>query len=443
MPDRPNVASDGLNAVAVVGSEAVATATAALDFARAEARHRRVTIVDLIGDAPPLRAVAITDDPHGIADCFEYGVSFTAISRPTTVHPNVSILPSGSEPVPYADALPSKRWDRLIVHARQHGEVLVFALLSGTPAMAALTSRVDCVVAAPSRLREVLESEPSLASAPAGKRRRTPWGPGGPRAPGETSGSRWQATGLAAASLVLLAGLGWLITRRQPATAPTEPPTASPGVATASSAPARDTVTSSAQLAGAAASAPIAPPANESPKFVIADPLDSSLASSYAIRIGTFDTYAEALRALRHHPARRHAATVAPLGSRDLTPSQRAASPASGPLDYVLMAGAARTPSNLDALAAQWSRPPRPPTTVIRAPLALRLTTDVRPDSAQRLAADWLARGIPAYVLIGPSGTGTVYAGAFVQPEQTVALATSLRSIGLAPVIAYRIGHAP
>ena len=151
-------AAIGLTAVAVMGSEPVSTGAAALDLARAEARHRRVMIVDLIGDAPPLRAVVATDDPHGVSDAFAYGISFGVITRHTTVHPNVSIIPSGTEAIPYATVLPNDRWAQLIEQVRARGELVVFAVLSSTPAIGSLTDRVDCVIAAPSRLHEVLEA---------------------------------------------------------------------------------------------------------------------------------------------------------------------------------------------------------------------------------------------------------------------------------------------
>src|SRR5580700_7135376 len=72
-------------AVVVTGQDAVATASAALDLARAEARQRAVTVVDLIGDAAPMHNAVASPDAHGVADCFAYGVSFGAVTRPTSI----------------------------------------------------------------------------------------------------------------------------------------------------------------------------------------------------------------------------------------------------------------------------------------------------------------------------------------------------------------------
>jgi hypothetical protein len=451
------VASVGLSAVAVVGSEPVATGAAAVDLARAEARHRRVTVVDLIGDAPPLRAIAITDDPHGVADCFEYGVSFGAVTRTTTVHPNVVILPSGSEPIDFAQALPSARWGRLIDEARGEDRLIVFAILSGTPAMGSLTERVDCVVAAPSRLSDVWGADAAAAGAPtpaadvrlravertagraAGARRAPPSRPAGKARAAGSAGApldgaprRWLTMGLAtAAAVVVVVGVTWLVARRREAGTPIAIARAATSDSTQSRA---DTLTSTAQLAPpdpAAAPAPV-------------NPDDSAQAAAYAIRVATFPTFADALRALRRGTLRGQAATITPVAPPDMPPGTTAAAGPGGDRWFALLAGAATTRAPLDSLAAQWRRDPLlSASTVVSAPYALRLAADVSADSASRLAAALLGRGVPAYALANPSGTGAVYAGAFDRSDQAAALAASLQAIGLTPVIAYRTGHVP
>ena len=130
-------------AIAVVGQDATDTGRAALVLACSEAERRPVTVIDLIGDAPPLRRIAATQDSHGVADCFAYGVSFAAVSRPTTAGPRVSIIPSGTEPLTDATILRSHRWNRLVEQTRDRGALIVFAALSGTPGLEALTARVD------------------------------------------------------------------------------------------------------------------------------------------------------------------------------------------------------------------------------------------------------------------------------------------------------------
>jgi hypothetical protein len=451
-------AAIGLTAVAVVGSEPVSTGAAALDLARAEARHRRVLIVDLIGDAPPLRAVVATDDPHGVADAFVYGASFAAIARPSTVHPNVSILPSGTEPVPYATALPSPRWTQLIEQVRARGELIVFAMLSNTPAIGALTDRVDCVIQAPSRLHEVLEAVLAAATSPTDQ---TPADVAPPRVAPRPAvararaprgrfdySTRTLATTFAAVAAVLIIGIGWAILRRDGTGTGTRPENTV--AVTGRAAERDDTVTSSAQLAaGSPDSTAVAAGSSEVTAASAAAAAESASASGgisgmdstnsalYTVRVATYPTFIEALRALRQLRDRNAAVTIAPIvrvvESTGTTP----------PPVFALMVGAEHTTPRLDSLASHWPfQSGFAPSVVVRTPFALLLAGGITPDSARRLAASLVARGVPAYVLVTPN-TSMVYAGAFGTADQSTPLATSLRAIGLTPVVAYRTGHTP
>jgi len=424
-------------AVAVVGLDAVATGRAALDLAYTEARQRLVTVVDLIGDSAPLRRIMTNDDPHGVADCFAYGLSFAAVSRPTSVDPRVSLISSGSEPIAYADVLRSDRWERLISQARESGALIVFAALSATPGLDALTARVDYVL--PATL--VLPPPAPVVS--------TPPSPPIPRpqhrstlrlAPVAPPASRYRRH-LSAAAVVgvaLIAGSIWFVRR-----APSRASAASTTIASVAARRPTDTLTSSAQLAAAdrsaGASAPIAGGAAPS----VADPQDSALASAYAIRVGTYPTYASALRDVRSREVKRGAATVTPLTQPGPAPgpSSAGATPAQS---FVVYVGAARSAAALDSTARSWTRAGGfAGGTVTHTPYALRLTERVTADSAVRATVAWRARGIPAYSLVGDDGQARVYAGAFTSVDQAVALTASLHAAGLTPIVAYRIGQAP
>jgi hypothetical protein len=448
-------AAIGLTAVAVVGSEPVSTGAAALDLARAEARHRRVMIVDLIGDAPPLRAVVATDDPHGVSDAFAYGVSFGVISRHTTVHPNVSIIPSGTEPIPFATVLPSDRWTQLIDQVRARGELIVFAILSSTPAMGSLTDRVDCVIAAPSRLHEVLEAVLAAATTPADakiedmpapvaspKPARRPVAAAAPRPRFDYSNRSLIGTVTAIAAIVLVA-FGWGVMHRRASDAGGS----RSNVAAGRNPDRADTETSSAQLgadstaaaegaaevsaAGAAAAADSAP-ANA--------PLDSANGATYAVRVATYPTFVLALRALRNLKPGHPAATITPI----VRPGESAGTKGSAAPVFALMVGAEHTMAPLDTVVKHWPfQSGFAPSIVVHAPFGLLLAGGLPADSARHLAASLVKRGVPAYVLVTPVGGGRVYAGAFDSADQAVPLATSLRAIGLAPVVAYRTGRAP
>jgi hypothetical protein len=451
-------AAIGLTAVAVVGSEPVSTGAAALDLARAEARHRRVMIVDLIGDAPPLRAVVATDDPHGVSDAFAYGVSFGVITRHTTVHPNVSIIPSGTESIPFAAVLPSARWAQLIDQVRARGELIVFAVLSSTPAMGSLTDRVDCVIAAPSRLHEVLEAVLAAATTPGDAKidnvpppvttpkpaRRLALSTA-PRSRFDFS-NRSLIGGVTAIAAIVIVAFGWGVMHRQGTDGSTNRAT----IAAGRNPDRADTETSSAQLgAGAADSTAAAAGASEvsaAAAAAAADsapanvPLDSADWATYAARVATYPTFVEALRALRKLKPRHLAVTISPIvRSSEPADTKRPAMPV-----FALMVGAEHTMPPLDTLVAHWPfQSGFAPSIVVHAPFGLLLAGGLPADSAQHLAASLVKRGVPAYVLVTPAGGGRVYAGAFDSADQAAPLATSLRTIGLAPIVAYRTGHAP
>ena len=412
-------------AVAVIGRDAVATGSAALELARAEARHRAVTIVDLIGDAPPLRRIVQSDDDHGVADCFTYGMSFGAVSRPTTADPHVSVIRSGSEPLVYAETLGSRRWERLIAQTRQRGDLVVFAALAGTPGLDTLISRIDFVI--PEGLVLRTPPVPSVTSAAAADL------PARPRAPrvlaSQSPGlSRRRVVGIAAALVVVLvaAGTAWAVRRS----------TSSRTVATAAASDTdrRDTLTSTAQLAERRAAD--VPSGSVGP---LADPEDSARASAFAIRVGTYPSYEGALRALRQE-IKRGAATVTPLPQPAATASPAGATGQT----FALYVGAALTAATLDSAAQAWSRAGGfVGGTVTHTPYALRLTGRITPDSARRATVALRGRGVPAYALDAADGRAAVYAGAFVSADQAGPLATSLHNIGLTAVLAYRVGQAP
>ncbi len=419
-------------AVAVIGRDAVATGSAALELARAEARHRAVTIVDLIGDAPPLRRVVRSDDDHGVADCFTYGMSFGAVSRPTTADPHVSVIPSGSEPLAYPETLGSRRWERLIAQTRQRGDLVVFAALAGTPGLDTLISRIDFVI--PEGL--VLRTPPVAAGTPVtGTSTAAADVPARPRAPrvlaSQSPGlSRRRVVGIATALAVVLvaAGTAWAV-RRSTATRSRTVATAA-----ASDTDRRDTLTSTAQLAEHRAGD--VPPGSVG---ALADPEDSAVASAFAIRVGTYPTYEGALRALRQQ-IKRGAATITPLPQPGTT-----SSPAGAPAQtFALYVGAASTAATLDSVAQAWSRAGGfVGGAVTHTPYALRLTGRIPPDSARRATIALRLRGVPAYALDAADGRAAVYAGAFVSADQAEALATSLHNIGITAVLAYRVGQAP
>jgi len=251
--------------------------------------------------------------------------------------------------------------------------------------------------------------------------------------------SRYRRPLVAAAAVVgvgLIAATIWFTRRPSPSLVALAP------VATTRTEAQTDTLTSSAQLA--VADHPVASPAAAgTTAAAVADPQDSALASAFAIRVGTYTTYAAALRDLRSREVKRGAATIAPLpDATTAAPQSGAAAPVAQ--SFVVYVGAARSATSLDSLAQSWARRGDfAGGTVTHTPYALRLTDRVSSDSGLRATVTWRARGIPAYALTTDDGQAVVYAGAFTSVDQVGPLTASLRAIGLTPTVAYRIGQAP
>jgi hypothetical protein len=417
------------SAVVVTGQEAMATASAALDLARAEARQRPVTVVDLIGDAAPMRNAVSSPDAHGVADCFAYGVSFGAVTRPTSIDPRVSLIPSGTEPLNHADILPSERWERLISGARDRGALIVFAALSNTPGLDSLIARVDSAIPAALVLSPLV---PAVVTRPAPQRSYPAQAGSRPRrsASRRSASSRRGFAIAAAGAVVAVIVVGFWIVRR--------PPMSEAGAQLEQR---TDTLTSTAQLGvadragGPSAAGGFMPP--------VTDPQDSAAASAFALRVGTYRTYAEALRDLRQREVKRGAATITPLEEPGPAPGPPVTNGGRAQ-SFVVYVGAARTADKLDSTARAWAHAGGfAGGAVTRTPYALRLTDRVSADSARRATITWRGQGIPAYALVDHSGQAAVYAGAFVSLDQTVPLAASLHAAGLVPTAAYRVGVAP
>jgi hypothetical protein len=435
-------------AVAVVGPDPAATGTAALELARMAAGDRLVTIVDLIGEASGLESNVLTHDAHGVADCFEYGVSFRAVARPTVSDAHIAIIPAGTEPIAYAVVLPSPRWTHFVDEARALGWLIIFAALTDTPELDALTSQLDHVltaepayIAPPSHLAGAppasvvdvstapVEGAITGNGKPARVRRRIRVrhrSPGGSLLPSPVIG--------VAAGLVLAALLGtWLIWRPRPSRS------LHPG-----GSPSPETMTSTAQLAtrtAALSTGSTAPGASAlDAGIAVVDPADSARAAQYALRIGSFETYTDALRALRRGAVRFGAATISPVPVAGAQPSADGRI-AAGP--FLLYVAAGRTSADMDSEQHRWSASGAPsPGVVVRTPFALRLLDDLTPDSARRSVVALRARGLPAYALLTDAGRATVYAGAFQNTPEAASLSASLRAAGLAPALSYRVGRA-
>jgi hypothetical protein len=395
LPTRGAAALRNISAAVVVGEQAVTTALVAIGAARGVARTRVVTIVDLIGDVPALRALAADEDPHGVADCFVYGISPKAVTRRTYADDRLFVIPGGTEPFDPATMVPSIRWGRLVAEYREAGALLLFVAAVRTPGLAELAAQTDGIVAVgeidsllPPGIRVLATAQRprrvrARTARPSGEiRRRRAW-------------RRPAAIGLAAAVLIA-ATAAWLTLRRSDR---------DEAARLASVAPARtDTVTSTSSAQIGPASTPTS------------GAEDSAAGARYTHLVATLPSYADALRQLRRQHTELGAGTIDPVAD------------SGGALHYELLAGAYGDSATAGA-------------TAVRAPFALVLDRNLSPDSALAAVGRYLARGIPAYALAHPDGRATVYAGAFDNAQAAHPLTASLRAAGLVPVLAYRTGR--
>jgi hypothetical protein len=425
---RGALALRGVSAAVVVGEQAVTTALVAIGAARGVARTRVVTIVDLIGDVPALRALSADDDPHGVADCFVYGISPKAVTRRTHADNRLFVIPGGTEPLDHRTMVPSVRWGRLVAEYRAAGALLLFVAAARTPGLAELAAQTDGVIAVgeidallPPGARVLATAQrPSRArvrvSRTSGQiRRRKAWrlptaiGVAAAAVVGVTT---WLMLGRSASERAALAAARTADTIASTssaqlgpaaATAPTNAASTAASAATTAAGAATTTVSTGGGAVGGTLDRPV-------------NPGDSGTAIAYTRLVATLPRYADALRLLRRQHTTLEAATIVPRADT------------SGVLRYALLAGA-------------YSDSATAGTTAVRAPLALILRRDMDVDSAAVAVTHYLARGIPAYALARADGHATVYAGAFDDARAARTLTASLRAAGLVPVLAYRTGR--
>jgi hypothetical protein len=225
---------------------------------------------------------------------------------------------------------------------------------------------------------------------------------------------------------LLAAAVGATMVFRAYAVARSPEPPAAPAADSTASATTRSATLRSEDSA-AATVAPDSPP--------IRNPGDSASAAVYGVEIAKFSTPAGALLRVRDElPKSTPAATfgVVAIG-------------ADGTLWYRVIAGAAvaraSADSALGALRAGKAIDDPGAGAVVRVPFAFRLQSNVSPGMAPGAAAQFLARGVPAYALLQDDSTATIYAGAFETADQAALFMTYLRAAGIEPALTYRLGR--
>jgi len=434
---------DAFHAIVVVGTDPIATAETALGIARVQAVHRRVAVGDLLGDAPPIVALVPGDDPHGLMDSFEYGVSLSKIARRVPDSGELFVMPTGTGPVDYEELFASDRWRRLIAGFRKEGALLILAAPADAPLVHALVDVSDGAVI----VGDVVPPEVSVAQSLAWVRARRNAAPpvAGDDAPSVAADERpsdmpvvradsggpprWIGGVLA---LIVLAALAyWGATaysqRRavQQAAADSAAREAATRVRITDSIARirRDSIArdSLSRLEGAAVdSFPLLSPTNSG---------DSAAAVGYAILLSKYNTKSGAILDLFGRFARLPAST---FGME--SPSRF----------YLLLAGAfpsrAAAESLLVRLRVQGTLA-RDFGSVDRYPLAFLVDSGVTAREAPARLTRYHARGLPVYGLRQPSGVVRLYFGAYANPEQASLAVPQVRDAGMRPLLVYRIGR--
>jgi len=421
------------SAVVVTSSDPFAAAYVALGIAKAEAKHRRCVLGDLVGDLPPLRELIPDDDVHGISDSFVYGVSLNKIGYEVAGTPNLYLMPSGTDPEIGEKIFRSARWKRLASGFSDLGALLVLVAPSDSPGLSDLIDQIDGAVlvkdaeltSSPAAivlarvpsptptlklpLHRMGERAASLRERAIGwKQRAYSW-----------RQSKWFYAATAGVALLVIAGIALpFVLSRVGSAEPRAVRAASstPPVVAAPPPPPAETVH-------------VAPPAN-------AD--DSASASAFAVELFTANTPEGANLFVRKNGGALPAAAVSPV---PVDPSKA--------IWYKVTAGAYTRRYQADSLlsALRRSTVADSGSSITRTPLALLIdsvpTQGGIGDAVRAAVQKYEARGLAVYALMQDNGGARLYAGAFARADQSAQMTRTLRDAGLNPVLVYRTGSAP
>jgi hypothetical protein len=426
---RLGVALDHFHAIVVVGHDEGATAKVALGVGRAQAVRRRVVVGDLLGEAAPIQELLQNEDPHGLFDSFEYGISLGKVTHEVRGAGRLAVVPSGTAPIDYETLLADARWPRLATTFRDTGGLLILAAPGDAPGIDRLVAATDGAVLVGDTLpvgvpgtrviRTIREPRPRAAP------RRS-----GAAVVGATVRSWYQrrlvGAAVGVALTLVLAGFGVWIARRpldRSVAGPTMGPPDSSGTAGGVLGPGTSMVAAGA-VAGPSGRAAVQTPTN---------PRDSARASAWSVELKSFATQAGAVMELEAQQTVLPAATFAPMIDGDVRwfPLIGGA--------YADSAGAVALLSTLRSHGML--RANQGYSQVKRRPFALLVQAKVRADSAAAAVSSYIQRGVPVYALQQGDGSATLYAGAFETPEQAALLAEALRGTGIAPMLVYRTGR--
>jgi len=433
---RVGAGLDTANLVLVLGDEPRRTALAALGVARAQARHRRVALGDLLGDAEPIQQLLNGGDPHGLADSFVYGVSLNKIAHAVPQYGDLYVLPSGSEVPAYEDIFTNSRWKRLAAGFKETGALLVVAAPASAAHVADVVGLSDGAVLVDAaeaagveggkllgRIAAQPERPADVPIAAVTEAEAAPEPPSSPSAP--SRGGRWRRI---AASRGAVLGIGltlflvvlgiWFASR--PFARGNDPlwlRRQRGGTTVAGSVPSLDSLGKDSAAGGAE----LLTPANLA---------DSAAVAPYAVVIARFNTRSGAESWLQSQAKGLPTPTFVPVRIQ-------------GETWYAALVGSYATHAEADSLLAALSAQGlsrADSNNIVRAPFAF-LVDSVGAAAVPGLLKYFNDRALPVYALRQPNGSARLYAGAFESPAQASLYLDAIRTSGLRPVLVYRIGR--
>ena len=427
-------------AVVVVGGDSVATAEVALGIGRAQAVHRRVAVVDLFGGAPPLQALLTSDDPHGIVDSFEFGVSINRIAHEVAGAGALFVIPTGTVPIDYATMLANARWRRLAGGFREVGALLVLAAPANAESLAELVLAMDGAVVVGDTVPPDVPVAQTLAwlretrrSSVAAPPREAPLA--------VVEAAREHPRGIptrylaGAAGLLLTAGFiaagVWFANRpfasaprprtsATPETSPLQQQLAAPAVT-----PPPDT--SHPDTASNMVIAPLSP--DSFPLLAPINKGDSAKASSWAVALGPTRTKGGAILDLRTR------FETVPVGTYGIDVRTRS---------FLLVAGAYPLRTSAESLLTDLRnhRTLAPGIgSVMSLPFAFLVQQDVPEADVPARLRRFAGSAHPVYALRQTNGVANLYFGAYESAQQAALAVPAVREAGLTPTLVYRIGR--
>ena len=424
------------HALVVAGADADATADVALGIAESQAAERRVVLGDLSANVTRFAPLIDDDDPHGLVDAFDYGISLGRVARPVASIPNLQFAPTGYMVPDYPDLLSHPRWAKLYEAVRESDNLMVIVVPVGAPGIENLVHYLDGLVLVDSLAPAKVEVErvianvvakpapparPSAAAAPAPTptpppppppppaRTRRPPPPPDVRQTGVFTAFAKPAGYGAGLSILAALIIFWLL--NQPF-GDNETRSSIPG-----------------PLSKVLRTPPPPPPNPPDPNEL--NPADSG-GSVYAVRMMSANTLAGANLKFREFGSSMPAVTYAPVEK-------------SGQTWYEVLTGAYTTRGGADSLLTSLRSAGRldslSPGVVVRVPYAVFIDSVRMSATISDLLASLRMRALPVYALEQDNGWVWVVAGAFETRSLAEKYAETIRTSGHPADVVFRQGR--